>query len=144
MPRNYGYTQGKKGKVVDTDRVLKKLRGRVASLEGDKKVSVAVGYNTSYALKVHEDLTMPHPNGGQAKFLEQPARILKTAIIEMIKDDLKKDMTGNNVYGKVGQHVFAKACVKAGRMLERESRKLVPVDTAFLVSSSFTTLESHS
>ena len=27
----------------------------------------------AYALIVHEDVTMRHPNGGQAKFIEQPA-----------------------------------------------------------------------
>lgn len=29
---------------------------------------------SDYALDVHEDLTMPHPNGGKAKFLEDPVR----------------------------------------------------------------------
>lgn len=33
------------------------------------------GYQAStYASKVHEDLDMPHPNGGKAKFLEDPVR----------------------------------------------------------------------
>jgi hypothetical protein len=31
---------------------------------------VEVRYNIDYSLYVHEDLTMNHPNGGQAKFLE--------------------------------------------------------------------------
>lgn len=35
------------------------------------KNRVEVRYNTDYSLYVHEDLTMNHPNGGQAKFLEQ-------------------------------------------------------------------------
>ena len=29
---------------------------------------------STYAAKVHEDLDMPHPNGGKAKFLEDPVR----------------------------------------------------------------------
>ena len=29
---------------------------------------------STYAAKVHEDLDMPHPNGGKAKFLEDPIR----------------------------------------------------------------------
>jgi nitrous oxidase accessory protein NosD len=32
---------------------------------------VEVRYNTDYSLYVHEDMSMNHPNGGQAKFLEQ-------------------------------------------------------------------------
>lgn len=33
-----------------------------------------VAYKAPYALYVHEDLTANHPNGGQAKFLEQAMR----------------------------------------------------------------------
>ncbi|WP_416565055.1 minor capsid protein [Nocardia testacea] len=31
-----------------------------------------VGYNTPYARVQHEDLTLNHPNGREAKFLEKP------------------------------------------------------------------------
>ncbi|RJO69772.1 hypothetical protein D5S18_28130 [Nocardia panacis] len=31
-----------------------------------------VGYNTPYALRQHEDLTLRHPNGRTAKYLEKP------------------------------------------------------------------------
>ena len=34
------------------------------------KHRVDVRYNTDYSLYVHEDLSMNHKNGGQAKFLE--------------------------------------------------------------------------
>lgn len=38
-------------------------------------VNAKTGYQAStYAAKVHEDLSMPHPNGGKAKFLEDPIR----------------------------------------------------------------------
>ena len=33
---------------------------------------INVIYDTPYAARQHEDLTLNHPNGGQAKFLEQP------------------------------------------------------------------------
>jgi hypothetical protein len=39
-----------------------------------KKISVRISYNTEYAIYVHEDLEAFHPNGGQAKYLEQPLR----------------------------------------------------------------------
>ncbi|QIS18531.1 hypothetical protein [Nocardia terpenica] len=31
-----------------------------------------VGYNTPYAYRQHEDLTLHHPRGRQAKYLEKP------------------------------------------------------------------------
>jgi hypothetical protein len=136
------YTQGKRGKVVSTDKVIRALRARAAVIEHDKKASVAVGYTTAYALFVHEDLTMNHPNGGQAKFLEQPARTQTREIGNIVKRELHKDLT-RNVKGTLTRGVFSKALIKAGRYLEAESRKLVPVDTAFLISSSFTMLEER-
>jgi hypothetical protein len=49
------------------------------SIEGplwrDKDVSIRIiagGPSAPYAVKVHEDLNMNHPNGGKAKFLEDP------------------------------------------------------------------------
>jgi len=33
---------------------------------------VAITYTADYALYIHEDLQLNHPNGGQAKYLEQP------------------------------------------------------------------------
>ena len=34
--------------------------------------SVSVTFNTPYALRQHEEMGYNHPNGGQAKYLEQP------------------------------------------------------------------------
>lgn len=31
-----------------------------------------ISYNTPYALKQHEDATLNHPKGGEAKYLERP------------------------------------------------------------------------
>lgn len=43
--------------------------------EPNNGVNPKNGYQAStYAAKVHEDLDMPHPNGGKAKFLEDPVR----------------------------------------------------------------------
>lgn len=43
--------------------------------EPDNGVNPKNGFQAStYAAKVHEDLDMPHPNGGKAKFLEDPVR----------------------------------------------------------------------
>lgn len=41
---------------------------------GDVEVQIGYGGAASeYAVIVHEDLTMQHPRGGQAKYLESPA-----------------------------------------------------------------------
>lgn len=43
------------------------------------KIEVEIGYGgpaAQYAVRQHEDLTLNHPNGGQAKFLEQPLTAL--------------------------------------------------------------------
>lgn len=37
------------------------------------EVHGAVGFNTPYARRQHEELDWNHPNGGNAKFLEKPA-----------------------------------------------------------------------
>jgi len=142
MPRGV-YTQGKRGKSVDADKVLKALRDKIAGIENDKIVNVEVGYNTAYALYVHEDLTMNHPNGGQAKFLEEPARTQKQEINKIVVDELKKELGSHAIKGRLKQGAFSRALLKGGRFLEKESRKLVPVDTAFLKASSFTTLVDY-
>ena len=58
------------------------VRGSVGSVI--TSVNAQMGYNpinpknglpaSAYAAIVHEDLNMPHPNGGKAKFLEDPVR----------------------------------------------------------------------
>lgn len=98
-------------------------RGKVAVLE--EKVSVVVGFQTTYALKVHEDLVAYHPVG-QAKYLEQPARELKPEFQRIIKEAKAKGMT------------LAQALMLTGLRLQREAQTLTPVDTGLLRSSAFT------
>lgn len=44
-----------------------------ATISTDKNSQiVTISYNTPYARKQHEDNTLNHPKGGQAKYLEQP------------------------------------------------------------------------
>ena len=44
----------------------------------------AISYNTDYAIYVHEDLDARHKAGKQAKYLEQPARVLAPTIRSII------------------------------------------------------------
>ena len=93
-----------------------------------KDVSVLVGYTQNYALFVHEDLEAHHPVG-QAKFLEQPARERGKEIGRVIREAYRK--TRN----------MAQSLLLGGLFLQRESQKLVPVDTGALKNSAFTRLD---
>ena len=43
-----------------------------------------ISYNTPYAHRQHEDLTYNHPNGGNAKYLENPMRSDAEVVIEIL------------------------------------------------------------
>lgn len=91
-------------------------------------VSVIVGYTQSYGLYVHENLTAHHPVG-QAKFLEQPAREMRLEIAQIVTNAVKRGAT------------LLQGLLIAGLRLQRESQKLVPVDTGALKNSAFTRVE---
>lgn len=97
--------------------------------KAEGKVSVNVGYTTNYALIVHEDLTMNHPNGGNAKYLEGPFRRLQPKLVLNIRTALRKGLT------------IEKALLLAGLLVQRTSQKEVPVDTSFLKASAFTKVD---
>jgi hypothetical protein len=42
-----------------------------ASASGVEKLEGVIGFEEPYALKQHEDLTLNHPKGGEAKYLEK-------------------------------------------------------------------------
>lgn len=94
--------------------------------QGKPQTAVAVGYTQRYAIYVHENLEAHHPVG-QAKYLEQPARELPLG--EIIASNMKAGAT------------LEKALLVAGLRLQRDSQKLVPVDTGALKGSAFTRLE---
>lgn len=85
---------------------------------------VAVGYSAPYAIYVHENLQAYHPIG-QAKFLEEPARRLASAMGDKIVESLRRGLT------------VEQALQAAGSLLLQESRSLVPVDTGRLYRSGF-------
>lgn len=72
---------------------------REGILIGTGQVSVlddhttAVHYNTDYAIRQHEELTWRHPQGGKAKYLEDPLNsereTLKALIASTVKDSLE-------------------------------------------------------
>lgn len=105
---------------------------------------VTVGYTANYALHVHENIEMkwrglprivPSKGNywdgtggatGQAKFLEQPARELKSELSKTIVLAVKNGAS------------LMQALYLAGLRLQRESQLLVPVDTGNLKASAFT------
>ena len=110
--------------------LMKQFKG-LAKKIGPKAPSVQVGYTQDYAVRVHEDLEMRHPNGGQAKFLEEPARRLNNdgTLGRIVQRSLRRG------------DPLALALMEAGLKVQAESQKLVPVDTGALKASAFTALK---
>lgn len=133
------------GKIKNVQSLLRKLEKLERTAHREYTGNVIVGYNASYALYVHENVEMkwkgkprhkPHkgfywdPQGrGQAKFLEQPARELREKMQKII---YQACIQGAGL---------VKALLMAGMFLQRESQKLVPVDTGNLKGSAFTERE---
>jgi hypothetical protein len=101
--------------------VIAKLKA--FSPKGKRSVTVTVGYSAPHAIYVHENLQMRHPNGGQAKFLEQPARQYGAELAELVATAIRN---------KEG---IVRAVLRAGNRLLRYSQPLVPVDTGELRDS---------
>lgn len=107
--------------VTGLPKLLAQLKAKAAR---GKSLRLVVGYNASYAVHVHEDLQVFHPNG-QAKFLEIPLRTQRTIMAKMVRDALRNGKT------------LTQALTTAGQYLLGESVKLVPVRTGFLRDSAF-------
>lgn len=113
-------------RLTGDDEVIKKLRDIAKRVSKKYEGNVVVGYEAAYAVYVHEDLTASHPNGGQAKYLEQPARTKAKEIREVVNAAMARGAT------------VEKALFMGGLKLQRESQLLVPVDTGYLRASAFT------
>lgn len=103
-------------------KVAATLRALAGKYDGP---SVTVGYTQAYAIYVHENLEAYHPVG-QAKFLEQPARLLKEVLSDIVRKALSNGQT------------LVQGLLLAGLRLQRESQQLCPVDTGALKASAFT------
>lgn len=114
--------------ILKLQSLIAKLRAKAAAAKKDGNASVVMGYTAAYAVYVHENLEANHPIG-QAKFLEAPFRDLKGVLTGIVFELLRKGKT------------MAQALLVAGLRLQRESQKMVPVDTGALKNSAFTRLE---
>lgn len=106
-------------------RVANNIKRIKENAKRDKKITFAIVFNAPHAVHVHEDLEMPHPNGGQAKYLEQPLREHATEISQMIKTLVKQ-----------GRTLRQAILITANWFLQNYVIPLVPVDTGELVSSA--------
>lgn len=119
----------RKTKVLNVKRLQQKLHALGVKAARDTGEAVLVGYfGVGYAVYVHENKEVHHPNG-QAKFLEQPYREKAGEIAARIAKTAK--LTGS----------LLKGLLVGGLFLQRESQKLVPVDTGHLKGSADTRKE---
>lgn len=79
---------GESQKLVPVDTGTLKNSGTTRSNKLEK--SVTISYNTPYARKQHEDNTLNHPRGGQAKYLERPFNEKVGEAEGYIADELQK------------------------------------------------------
>lgn len=104
---------------------------RLATKEKTTNSSVIVGYEgVNYGIYVHENLEAAHSPGKQAKFLEQPARQYRIELATIIETAYRRGAT------------LRQALFLGGLRLQRESQKIVPIDTGNLRGSAFTRIES--
>lgn len=71
------------------------LRGSASSRFDESPTSIegTTGFSASYALKVHEDMSMFHPRGGEAKFLENAFTENEAKIEKYIQDAIEEGMS---------------------------------------------------
>jgi len=61
--------------------------------KGKSKGTVEIGFKQPYAKWIHERADVSHPGGGQAKFLEQPAREQESNFIERINAAIRQEVS---------------------------------------------------
>jgi hypothetical protein len=57
--------------------------------------------NYNYAVRIHEDLSLNHPNGGEAKFLENAYRENSDKYLQLIRDEIRQ-MLGRSRWNAMG------------------------------------------
>jgi hypothetical protein len=80
----------KTGELQKSGEVIK------TAIIGNMTPSVEIAYTADYALTIHEDLTLEHPNGGQAKYLEQPMLEHQDEIVQAVERRIYELLMGKN------------------------------------------------
>lgn len=92
-----------RGLRLGTEHVLQVSRGRVpieeATLERSGTATVdeddltgAIAYDTPYAVRQHEDMTLRHDAGRTAKFVEQPLAEEAETVRDIIAAELRRSL----------------------------------------------------
>lgn len=55
--------------------------GNITTFE--RELAVYISYDTPYARRQHEDLSLNHPNGRKAKYLEDPFKKLQKKVLKL-------------------------------------------------------------
>lgn len=113
-------------KFLNKYKLIETLKHYRTKSQEDKDARVVVGYAMPYAMPVHENTEANHPNGGNAKFLEGPARRLRTTIASIITQTYIK--TKN----------LAQAMFAGGEFLQVASQGECPVKHGSLRASAYT------
>lgn len=128
-----------KARVTGVKGLQAVLTAKMRETQKKASGSVTVGYSAPYAMFVHEAVGMVlqglprpsgignywDPSGAQAKFLEQPTRQYAKDIGSYICRQMR------------GGSKLIDALAGAARILLRESKKLVPVETGVLKASGY-------
>lgn len=93
---------------------------------------LAIGFSAKHATRIHEDLEMRHPNGGQAKYLEQPMREMSP----MIPGNIRNSMASPEV-------TLPDAMLIEGQKVLDAAKAIVPVDSGELRDSGYVTVRSQ-
>lgn len=103
MAAKQGTTGADKGLLLGGEHLLGTSRKLVpheeGTLENSGRVSqdpashtVAVSYDTEYAVRQHEEMDYAHDDGRQAKYLEQPMHTEAATIAFLARGAVKKEM----------------------------------------------------
>lgn len=67
-------------------------RSGVASVDAER-LEGAVSYDTPYAVRQHEDLSLHHDDGREAKYLERPFNTEAGTVRDLIAAELRRGLT---------------------------------------------------
>lgn len=115
-------------KVIGIEEVNAKLQALANRSMKKDNGTVVVGYTQRYAIYVHE-VQARHKEGKQWKFLEAAVRRLAPQIPKIVE----------TVYWY--SQSLVKGLIVAGLRIQRDSMKIVPIDTGALRASAYTAVE---
>ncbi|WP_218004735.1 minor capsid protein [Microtetraspora niveoalba] len=66
-------------------------RSGVASVD-EGELRAAVSYDAPYAVRQHEDLTLKHDEGRQAKYLEEPMDTERQTMLDLVAAEVRRSL----------------------------------------------------